>query len=87
MTLFLLLGILDLENQAFPETILKSISKPSTLDGYTPVNKKLLTYPYCYLLASNNSGSQVELHYEIFKSTNCEFSIKAIPVIRWVIKT
>ena len=39
-----------------------------TLDGYTPRNKKLLTYPYRYLLASNNSGSSVVYQYEHFYS-------------------
>ena len=31
-----------------------SISKVTALDGYTPVNKKLLTYPYCYLDVYND---------------------------------
>lgn len=40
-----------------------------TLDGYTPVNKKLLTYPYRYLLVSNNAGCSVPMQYEEFKTT------------------
>lgn len=35
-----------------------------TLDGYTPTNKKLLTYPYRYLLVSNNAGGEVVYKYE-----------------------
>ena len=42
------------------------VSKPTTINGYTPKNKKLLTYPYCYLLLSNNSGSSNILMYEKF---------------------
>lgn len=34
--------------------------------GYTPRNKKLLTFPYCYFNISNNAGSVVTYHYEDF---------------------
>ena len=61
-------------------------SKPSSLDSYTPKNKKLLTYPYCFLVASNNNGSSNIYHYEKFKSSNCEFSVSMIPTIRWKLK-
>lgn len=40
-----------------------------TLDGYTPKNKKLLCYPYRYLLVSNNAGCSVPFQYEQFKQT------------------
>ena len=40
--------------------------KPTSLNGYTPNNNKLLTYPYCYLFASNNSGGSAIYHYELF---------------------
>ena len=51
--------------------------KPTTLDGYTPKNKKLLTFPYCYLLVSNNNGQSNVLHFERFKNstTVCEFEL------------
>lgn len=51
------------------------VSKPTSLNGYTPKNKKLLTFPFCFLVGSNNSGSSNVYHYEKFKSNNCEFSI------------
>lgn len=38
----------------------------STLNGYTPKNKKLFTYPYNYLYLTNNNGSDVVFHYEDF---------------------
>ena len=38
----------------------------STLDSYTPINNKLKTFPYCYMLVSNNSGSDVIYRYEDF---------------------
>ena len=34
--------------------------------GYTPRNKKLLVYPYRYLLATNNTGTSVIYQYEYF---------------------
>lgn len=39
------------------------------LDGYTPKNKKLLSYPYRYLLVSNNCGCSVPYQYELFTNT------------------
>lgn len=54
-------------------TSINPIDKPTTLNGYTPTNKKLLTYPYCYLLASNNQGSNAIYKYEYFSSVKCDF--------------
>lgn len=39
---------------------------PTTLDGYTPKNKKLLCSPYSYLYLSNNAGADVTYRYEDF---------------------
>lgn len=41
----------------------------NNLDGYVPKNKKLLTYPYCYLLVDNSGGTDIVYHYELFKNT------------------
>lgn len=46
-----------------------------SIGGYTPRNKKLLTYPYNYLLGSNLQGAEVEYHYEYFKGTGCDFTL------------
>ena len=59
------------------ETI--TVNKPTTIDGYTPKNKKLLTEKYCYLLVDNNGGSSAKYNYELFSTTNCLFDIKGIP--------
>lgn len=48
-------------------------SKPTTINGYTPKNNKLLTSEYCYLLADNNHGGLAQYKYELFSSTNCDF--------------
>ena len=45
-----------------------SISKPTRVGmSYTPRNKKLLTFPYCYFNISNNAGTTVTYHYEDFE--------------------
>ena len=58
------------------------ICRPTTVNKYTPKNNKVLTYPYCYLMVSNNNGSDVVYRYEFFEySTNdlskqaCDFKI------------
>lgn len=38
----------------------------TTLDGYNPRNKKLLCYPYNFILATNHSGSFATYRYELF---------------------
>lgn len=47
-----------------------TITKPTIIgesgNGYTPVNKKLLTFPYIALVADNNAGTNVVYHFEDF---------------------
>jgi hypothetical protein len=59
--------------QNSPKTFTEALPKPTNLDGYTPKNNKLFTYPYCYLIYSNNNGSNNILHYEKFSINGCEF--------------
>lgn len=40
------------------------------LNGYQPRNKKLLTYPYRYMLCSNNNGAAAVYKYELFYASN-----------------
>jgi len=45
-----------------------------TIDGYTPVNKKMYTYPYNYLHVDNANGTGLSLRYEFFeKDSNNHF--------------
>ena len=44
-------------------------ARPATLDGYTPRNNKLLTYPYQFLYAHNNSGGAGVYKYELMNGT------------------
>ncbi len=64
-------------NTAWMDASTNQITKPTTLNGYTPKNKKLLTYPYCYLLMHNGNGGTAIYHYELFKNTDtqCYFQI------------
>ena len=51
------------------------ITKPAMLGEYSVTNKKLLTYPYCYALMSNNSGGSAVYKYELFDTTNISFKL------------
>lgn len=64
-----------------PNSIEKTINKPTTIDGYTPTNKKLLTKEFNYLIVSNQNGATEDLSYEDFKTSNCKFLIAGNPVI------
>lgn len=50
-------------------------SRPSSIDGYTPRNKKLLTYPYLYVGFNPYNGSQKIYRYEDFSNATPTFSI------------
>lgn len=64
----------------------KNISKPTQIGSYVVKNKKLLTYPFCYLLISNNNGMSNILKYEDWDTSNCTFSIKGVPAVGGSIK-
>jgi small conductance mechanosensitive channel len=79
-------GTLQYSGQSSPNTDTKSITKINTINGYTPINKKLLTFPYNYMLLSNNNGSSNILHYERFSGNTCNFTIKGVPTVGGSIK-
>ena len=58
--------------KANPQTLTLT-SRPSTIDGYTPKNKKLLTYPYLYLGYNPQNGSEKIFRYENFTSGTPSF--------------
>lgn len=74
------------EGQSSPLYIQKTINKPTTLNGYTPKNKKLLTFPYCYLNVSNNNGTTNSYMYELFNQEQAIFNIKGVPSVGASIK-
>ena len=53
----------------------KTITQQTTLNGYTPKNKKMLCFPFNYLLVTNNCGSTAEYHYEDFINNLPTFNI------------
>lgn len=58
-----------------PEKAVTVFSRPSNLDGYTPRNKKLLTYPYCYFGINLPNSSQKIFRFEDFTSSSNQFTI------------
>ena len=60
--------------QIHSKTLVKHYNR---LDGHQVKNNKLFTYPYNYLLVSNNNGSSVVYEYEHFAEGDIEFSIKS----------
>lgn len=53
-----------------PTTYDLGVSPITSLNGYNPINQKLLTYPFCYISASNGSGANAIYHQELFTNTN-----------------
>lgn len=49
------------------ETVEPTVTMPNTIDGYTPKNKKLFSYPFNYLVGSNRSGSHAIFKWELWK--------------------
>jgi hypothetical protein len=49
-------GTVYVDTSSTVPSVSLGISRISTLDGYTPKNKKLLCYPYCYIGVSNGIG-------------------------------
>ena len=73
---------INLDNYLIPNNqnsmnYLWNLNRPSSIDGYTPKNNKLYTYPYCYLYVSNNNGGNAIYHYEKF-SDNISFMAHGI---------
>lgn len=65
-------------NSNSPVTTQVAITKPTTLNGYTPKNKKTLVYPYNYMIVSNNVGQNSVMHYEKFSTSNCVFLVRGV---------
>lgn len=65
-----------------PKTITHIVTKAVAFDYnapeyYNPKNKKLLSYPYIYLLASNNNGGSAIYQYEHFSSDIITFNVES----------
>lgn len=53
------------------------IGKPDTIEGYEPINKKVLTNPYLSFILDDNMGTQKEYSYEMFNTEDgkCYFKM------------
>ena len=54
----------------------------SSIDGYTPKNNKLKTYPFSYLLVSNCNGTDVPYRFEDFYTITNNVKTLATPSFR-----
>lgn len=52
-------------------------STPTSINGYTPKNKKLLTWPYCYLGFTPSNGSPKIFRYEDFNNGTPKFKVRS----------
>lgn len=68
------------QSLAIPSSIVwaPSTTVGTTLDGYTPKNKKLLTYPYNFLRVTTYRGTYHDYRYEFFDG-DPEFNVWGLP--------
>ena len=60
-------GVAEVKDTAYSETNGISVPlNPTTIGTYTPKNKKVFNYPWCYYVLSNNSGGDIVLKLENF---------------------
>lgn len=57
--------------------VVKNKKISGTIDGYTPRNNKLYTYPYNFLYVSCGNGSYAAFKYEYFSGSTCIFYLEA----------
>lgn len=60
-------------NNTAPVYNVTLISRPNSIDGYTPRNKKLLQFPYLYVAFNPVSGNQKIYRYENFTNGSPSF--------------
>lgn len=60
-------------NTGFPKQLRTSKNYSGLTGGYAPKNKKLYTYPYNFISATNGTGVSAEYRYENFSSNDCVF--------------
>ena len=63
-----------------PNLIVPFMDKPTKdkqLNGYIPKNKKLYTYPFCFLRAVTGSGDSKDFQFEFFSGERAEFQVIA----------
>lgn len=76
------IGYPDLELVATMDNREINIDMKTSVDGYTPINKKLLTSQFNYLYVTNYTGADTTYKYEYFKGhlnevNSCKFGLRA----------
>lgn len=64
-----------------PYTRSVSLNPPTSLNGYTPVNKKLLSSPFVCCVLANTAGTSNVLAYEYFTNRTATVTSKGVPSI------
>lgn len=73
--------------QTTPSNFGWTVTKPTTINGYTPHNNKLFCRPYNLLVVDNNNGSSNTVYYEEFSNeTYATFTISGVPTVGGSIK-
>lgn len=49
-----------------------TIHHPKKYDNYRPQNRKMLTYPYCFLYATTNDGTNAQFRWEYFENLDVD---------------
>lgn len=57
-------------------TITYTVPKPTSIDGYTPINKKLLTGEFNIMNITNYQGINQTYRYEFFNGDECLFKMR-----------
>lgn len=57
----------------------ETLTKPTSIGGYTPRNKKLLTFPYCYLCLDNGTITN-NYQFEFFPANTFQFIYRGVPM-------
>ena len=60
------IGVYQPSNTCAVLTAFSDVIQPTDLNGYTPKNNKLYTYPYSYIYLTNNCGGSVTYNWEDF---------------------
>ena len=50
-----------------------TLEEPKTLNGYSPKNAKMYTYPFSYFYIDNNAGTSVDYRWEDFPNATSEY--------------
>lgn len=69
-------GSVKVATSTTPTTQDVGISRITALNGYTPKNKKLLCYPYCYIALSNGVGQYNTYQQEMWSLVDNEMKVR-----------